>query len=128
MFMAEVVRESSLREAAARVGLGHEALRKFLHGITRRPHDRGRQGMAELCLEHRRRLADSGSTPTAGHLKLVFPRGLDPALAEVQALFDPLRGGPRASTAAELEAWLVRKLREEYAAEPQWGKRKPRKK
>ena len=127
--MRSLVMASSLRDVAARVGLGHEALRKFINGLTTQPHERNRRAMAELYLEGQRlRLADAQAVPTAGHLKLVLPRGLDAAVAEVEALFEVLRAAGNAPKTAEaLEAWLLRKLREEYAAEPQWGRRRPRK-
>jgi hypothetical protein len=37
-------------------------------------------------------------------------------------VFDAIRGTRKASPLADdLEQWLLRRLREEYAAEPHWG-------
>ena len=120
--MHELVLDTSLREVAARVGLGHEALRKFVNGITERPHQRSLRAMGHLYLQMRPRgVAEVRSAPTAGHLKLLFPQGLDASTAAVQALFARWREGrPPPALAAEVERWMVRRLREEYAAEPTW--------
>lgn len=128
-FMHQLVLDTSLRQAAARVGLGHEALRKFISGQTERPHERSRRAMGELYLDSQRsRVAEQGAIPTAGQLKLLLPRGLEHAEAEIRAVFQALEQGqkPPAAT-AELERWLLRRLREEYAAEPRWGTRRRRK-
>lgn len=119
--MHELVLDTSLREAAALVNLGHEALRKFVNGTTERPHERSLRSMGQLY--HQRRLRGLGeartATQSAGHLKLLFAPGLEDALGEVRALFDDWREGrPPPPRAAELERWLVRRLREEHAAEP----------
>jgi hypothetical protein len=122
-FMGQLVLDTSLRDVAARVGLGHEAMRKFVNGTTERPHQRSLRAMGQLYNERQALQArERATTPTAGQLKLLLPRGLDEASAEVQAVFDSIRGTRRASPLADdLEQWLLRRLREEYAAESSWG-------
>jgi hypothetical protein len=122
-FMHQLVLDSSLRDAAARVGLGHEALRKFINGITERPHQRSLRSMGALYNEQQAlRARERATIPTAGQLKLLLPRGLEAASAEVRGVFDAIRGTRKAGAlAGELEAWLLRRLREEYAVEPSWG-------
>ena len=127
--MHQLVMDTSLRQAASRVGLGHEALRKFIAGQTERPHERTRRAMAQLYLDsQRQRVAEAEATPTAGQLKLRLPRGLEHAEAEIRAIFQALRAGQRPpATADAVEEWLQRRLREEYATEPRWGVRPRRK-
>jgi hypothetical protein len=123
-FMAEVADATNLRDAGARVGLGHEALRKFIIGETERPHTRTLKAMAELYLEHQKlAAAERESIPTAGQLKLVLPRGLE---AGIQAVEEVFATRPSSGPAKALEQWLVRRLREEYSVEPGWGARKKR--
>lgn len=123
--MQEVVLDTSLREAAALVGLGHEAMRKFVNGTTERPHQRSLRAMGNLYLERRARgVAEvrAAAAPSAPHLKLLFAPGLESSIGEVKALFAAWREGrPPPELAAEVERWLVGKLREEYAAEPSWA-------
>ena len=127
-FMAEVAHDTNLRDAGALVGLGHEALRKFVTGLTERPHERTRKAMAELYLERQKVIAaERGGHPTAGQLKMVLPRGAEPAAEAVRRVFDDLREAKHHSTtAAALEKWLQARLREEYSAEPGWAPRKKR--
>ncbi|HEY0017156.1 MAG TPA: hypothetical protein VGC13_12590 [Longimicrobium sp.] len=98
-------------------------MRKFVNGTTERPHQRSLRAMGLLYNERQALQArERGTIPTAGQLKLLLPRGLDEAGAEVRAVFDAIRGTRKASPLADdLEQWLLRRLREEYAAEPQWG-------
>lgn len=126
--MEELVLDTSLREAAALVGLGHEALRKFINRTTEKPHKRSLRSMASLYLERRRlRVAEVRTTPTAGHLKLILPRGAEAATEAVKATFDAWREGRKPPPlAADIEKWLFAKLREEYAAEPNWAPRRKR--
>jgi hypothetical protein len=121
--MHELVLDTSLREAAGLVGLGHEALRKFVNGTTERPHQRSLRAMGQLYHERKaNRVAESRSAPTAGHLKLLFSRGLEESTAEVHELFDAWREGrPPPALAASVERWLVLRLGEEYAAEGSWA-------
>jgi hypothetical protein len=118
-FMRELVLESSLRPAAKRVGLGHEALRKFIIGETDRPHERSRRAMGQLYLERKRlSVAEGEAAPSAGQLKLLLPRGLEKASAEISAVFEVFRGMSRPpALAADLERWLLRRLQAEYARE-----------
>ena len=122
--MQELVLDTSLREAAGLVGLGHEALRKFVNGTTERPHQRSLRSMGQLYLDRRARgvAEPRTATPRAPHLKLLFSPGLETATGEAKALFDDWREGRAPPPlAAELERWLVSKLREEYAVEPNWA-------
>lgn len=118
--MAQLVLGTSLRDVAARVGLGHEALRKFVNRTTERPHQRSLRAMAELY--NARQAREQETVPTAGQLKLLLPRGLDNASATVREVFDAIRGTRKAGAyAGAMEHYLLRRLEEEYAAEPDWG-------
>ena len=122
-FMRQLVLDTSLRDAAGLVGLGHEALRKFINGTTERPHQRSLRNMAQLYNERQALKAHERATaPTAGQLSLLLPRGLDEASAGIRALFDTIRGSRRAPAIADdVESWLLRRLREEYAADSTWA-------
>jgi hypothetical protein len=124
--MHGVVLDTSLRDAAELVGLGHEALRKFVNGTTEKPHQRSLRSMGHLYLERRARgVGEVRSAPSAGALKLLFSRGLEESAKEVKELFDGWRDGqPPPALAEEVERWLLHKLHEEYAAEPDWTSRK----
>ena len=121
--MHQLVLDTSLRDVAARVGLGHEAMRKFVNGTTERPHQRSLRAMGQLYNERQALHARERTTaPTAGQLKLLLPRGLEVASAEIRALFDTIRGTRKAgSLADDLEQFLLRRLQEEYAVEPNWA-------
>jgi hypothetical protein len=100
-FMAELAHVTNLRDAGALVGMGHEALRKFVLGRTKRPHDRNLKAIAELYLEHQKMaVAEREALPTAGQLKLVLPRGLDAAADAIREVFDALRETKRYSGSA----------------------------
>ena len=122
-FMGQLVLDTSLRDVAARVGLGHEAMRKFVNGTTERPHQRSLRAMGQLYHERQALHArERAAAPSAGQLKLLLPRGLEEASAEVKSVFDTIRGTRKAPPIADdLEQWLLRRLREEYAVEPSWG-------
>jgi hypothetical protein len=122
-FMDQLVLATSLRDAAALVGLGHEALRKFINGTTARPHQRSLRAMAQLYNERQALQAREGTTtPTPGQLKLLLPRGLQDASAAVAEVFDAIRGTRKAGAYAEnMERYLLRVLEAEYAAEPNWA-------
>jgi hypothetical protein len=127
--MHELVLDTSLREAAALVGLGHEALRKFVNGTTEQPHQRSLRSMGQLYQQRRLKGVAEVRTDTqsAGHLKLLFAPGLDAALAELAEVFDDWREGRAPSARAlELERWLAHKLREEHAGEAQYTPAKRR--
>jgi hypothetical protein len=122
--MRELVLDTSLREAASLVGLGHEALRKFVNNTTEKPHQRSLRSMGQLYLQRRARgVAEARTdTPSAPHLKLLFSPGLETATGEARALFDAWREGRAPPPlAAEVERWMVLKLREEYADEATWA-------
>lgn len=122
--MQELVLDTSLREAAGLVGLGHEALRKFVNGTTEKPHQRSLRSMGRLYLQRRAGGVQEVRTAVskAPHLKLLFAPGLDAAIGEVRALFEDWRNGhPPPQRAVDLERWLIARLREEHAAEPRAG-------
>lgn len=126
--MAELVDAMNLRDAAALVGLGHEALRKFVIGETKRPHARSIKAMAQVYLDRQKIIAaEREALPTAGQLKLVLPRGIEAGSDAIREVFDRLREAKRSSATVDaLEQWLLRRLREEYAVEPNWGARPKR--
>ena len=121
--MGQLVLDTSLRDVAARVGLGHEAMRKFVNGTTERPHQRSLRAMGQLYNERQAlRARERATAPTAGQLKLLLPRGLDEASAVVREVFDAIRGTRKAGAHADdLEQFLLRRLEEEYAVEPNWA-------
>ena len=121
--MGQLVLDTSLRDVAALVGLGHEALRKFINGTTERPHQRSLRAMGQLYNERQALQAKERTTaPTAGQLKLLLPRGLQDASAAVQEVFDAIRGSRKAGAYADdMERFLLRRLEEEYFEEPNWG-------
>jgi hypothetical protein len=139
-FMTELVQDSNLREAGRLIGRGREAVRKFISGEIEMPHDRTRKSIAVLYQQKygggsgTRKVAEVAQpTPTATPLKLILPRGVERASAEIRAVFDALRQSsaelPPATTA--LERWLLRRVKEEYAAEVPYARprqRAPRKK
>jgi hypothetical protein len=96
-------------------------VRKFVSGQIQTPHSRTREAIATLYLQRQQtgRVAETRvATPSPTPLKLILPQGMERATAEIRALFDPLRGKPDApATAAAIESWLLRRVREEYAAE-----------
>jgi hypothetical protein len=125
--MHALVLDTSLRDAAAQVGLGHEALRKFVNGTTERPHQRSLRSMGQLYGKRAGAGVDETfrATESAGQLKLLFARELDEAIAQARDLFAALREGREPPVnVAELEKWMVRKLREEHDGEPRAPLRK----
>ncbi len=122
-FMEQLVLATSLRDVAARVGLGHEALRKFVNGTTERPHQRSLRAMGQLYNERQALQAKERATvPTAGQLKLLLPRGQEEASAAVREVFDAIRGTRKAGAYADdMERFLLRRLEEEYATEANWA-------
>jgi hypothetical protein len=132
-FMRELVMETSLRAAARMIGRGHEMVRKFVDGAIDRPQDRTRRAMAEVFLARQklvRQVSTNPSTPTAGRLSLVLPKGTDAATREIRNIFELIRGSEKAPRSADvLEGWLVRRIEEEYATEVRYsGAKKPRRK
>jgi hypothetical protein len=119
-FMDQLVLDTSLRDVAALVGLGHEALRKFINGTTERPHARSLRSMGQLYNEFQAK--EQATVPTAGQLKLLLPRGLQDASASVREVFDAIRGTRKAGAYADdMERFLLRRLEEEYFDEPNWA-------
>jgi hypothetical protein len=118
--MDQLVLDTSLRDVAALVGLGHEALRKFINGTTERPHARSLRAMGQLYNEFQAK--EQATVPTAGQLKLLLPRGLQEASAAVRQVFDAIRGTRKAGAYADdMERFLLRRLEEEYFEEPNWA-------
>ena len=135
--MTELAREVGLREAGRLVERGREQVRKFISGAIEVPHPRTRQRLGELYIErHGRgdRVAETlVHTPSPTPLKLILPKGLERATAEIRTLFALIRKHPDApETAAGVEQWLLRHVKAEYSAEQAYprpaGKRKPPKK
>jgi hypothetical protein len=115
------VRATSLREVGRMIGRGREQVRKFVSGDIQNPHDRTREAIARLYLQWQKtgRVAEvrtEEGTPTP--LKMILPQGLEKASGEIRAVFERIRAADDAPpTAAALEGWLLRRLKEEYAAE-----------
>lgn len=134
--MAELVRDSNLREAARLIGRGREQVRKFVAGEIENPHPSTREAIAKLY----QRREQSGALlarevpaerPTRTPLRLVLPRGIEKATAEIRAVFDVLRrhAGEGPESAAALEKWLLTHVKDEYAVEVPYARprrRKPR--
>jgi hypothetical protein len=119
-FMDQLVLATSLRDVAALVGLGHEALRKFINGTTERPHQRSLRAMGQLYNEFQAK--EQATVPTAGQLKLLLPRGLQDASGAVREVFDAIRGTRKAGAYADdMERFLLRRLEEEYFEAPNWA-------
>jgi hypothetical protein len=130
-FMRELVLATSLREAARLIDRGHEMVRKFIDGTIQRPQERTRKAMAELLIARTRlvdRVRTSPSTPTAGQLTVILPKGVDAAVKEIRRVFAIVKASEKAPPSAEqLENWLVRRVQEEYATDVRYrpvGKKK----
>lgn len=143
--MSELVQDSNLREAGRLIGRGREAVRKFISGDIETPHDRTREAIARLYVQKYgvpaqgaaagvQKVAEAPQpVQSATPLKLILPRGVERATTEIRAIFEALRRNsdrlPPATAA--LERWLLRRVKEEYAAEvpyPRPRQRQPRKK
>ena len=135
-FAAELAREMGLREAGRLIERGREQVRKFIAGTIEIPHPRTRQRLGELYLErHGRtdRVAEAlVETPTATPLKIILPKGLERATAEIRAMFALVRKHPDApESATGVEQWLLRHVKQEYSSEqsyPRPARRRTRKK
>jgi hypothetical protein len=121
-FMDQLVLDTSLRDVAALVGLGHEALRKFINGTTERPHQRSLRAMGQLYNERQAQARERAAVPTAGQLRLLLPRGLEDASAAVREAFDAIRGTRKGGAYVDnMERYLLRRLEEEYAVDTSWA-------
>ena len=121
-FMDQLVLDTSLRDVAALVGLGHEALRKFINGTTERPHQRSLRAMGQLYNERQSQAKERAAVPTAGQLRLLLPRGLEDATAAVREAFDAIRGTRKGGAYADnMERFLLLRLEEEYAVDTSWA-------
>jgi hypothetical protein len=121
-FLTELAREVGLREAGRLFGRGREQVRKFISGKIEVPHPRTRQRLGELYIErHGRggRVAETlVPTPTPTPLKLILPKGLERATADIRAMFALIRKHPDApATATGVEQWLLRHVKHEYSTE-----------
>lgn len=136
--MSELVADSNLREAGRLIGRGREAVRKFVSGDIENPHDRTREAIAKLYVQkygtgvlHAAEVAQPAPSPTP--LKLILPQGVERATTEIRAVFEGLRhhAGELPPSTAALERWLLRRVKEEYAAEVPYARprqRRPRQK
>ncbi|HKP76579.1 MAG TPA: hypothetical protein VJT67_13710, partial [Longimicrobiaceae bacterium] len=121
-FMAELVVDSNLREAGRLIGRGREAVRRFVAGDIETPHDRTREAIARLYLQKQDggTLAAAEATQPAASptpLKLLLPQGVERATAEIRQIFEGLKRhvDELPSSAAAVETWLLRRVKEEYA-------------
>jgi hypothetical protein len=127
-FITELAREMGLREAGRLIGRGREQVRKFIAGTIEVPHPRTRQRLGELYIErHGRgeRVAETlVQTPSATPLKMILPKGLERATAEIRSLFALIRKQPEApESATGVEQWLLRHVKSEYSSEQTYPKR-----
>ena len=137
-FMSELVADSNLREAGRLIGRGREAVRRFVGGDIEMPHDRTREAIARLYQQkHGTGVMQAAETrqPVASPtpLKLILPQGVERATTEIRTIFEALRRNTDdlPASASAVETWLIRRVREEYASEvpyPRKRKRPPRKK
>jgi hypothetical protein len=137
-FMAELVQDSNLREAGRLIGRGREAVRKFVSGDIEMPHDRTRKAIATLYQQKygtgvKVAAEVPQTTPTPTPLRLILPRGVERATAEIRATFQALHehSAKLPASASALERWLLKRVKEEYAAEVPYARprqRQPRKK
>ena len=144
-FLADFVNETSLREVGRLIGRGREQVRKFIAGEIETPHDRTREAIAKLYWQRHPERAPAGvvvaalreapvANPTPTPLKLILPQGLEKATAALREVFGEVRrtgSGEVPALAGALETWLLRRVKEEYAAEVPYARprqRKPRKK
>ena len=122
VFLSELVNETSLREAGRLIGRGREQVRKFVSGQIQTPHDRTREAIARMYLERQAaagRVAERpAATRTPTPLKMILPPGIERATAEIRAIFEIVRSHPDVpDSATALETWLLRRVKDEYAAE-----------
>lgn len=131
--MTELVADSNLREAGRLIGRGREAVRKFVSGDIEMPHDRTREAIAKLYVQKYGSVAmraaevtQPAASPTP--LKLILPQGVERATAEIRAVFEPLRkdGGDVSASIAALERWLLKRVKDEYAAEVPYARPRQR--
>jgi len=131
--MTELVADSNLREAGRLIGRGREAVRKFVSGDIEMPHDRTREAIAKLYVQkygsvamRAAEVAQPVASPTP--LKLILPQGVERATAEIRSVFEALRrpGAEVPATAAALERWLLKRVKDEYAAEVPYARPRQR--
>ena len=143
-FLAKLVREVGLREAGRLIGRGREGVRKIVSGDVQRPHQITLERLGKLYLDSRAEAEgqgrkEEGAEPgmarerpveklTPMPLKLILPRPLEKATAEIRAIFALIRRHPDApETAAAVEQWLIRQVKREYGDENPYrgGKGRP---
>jgi len=122
--MAELVSDSNLREAGRLIGRGREAVRRFVAGDIETPHDRTREAIARLYLQKQGGVsAAAAEAPQPATspipLKLILPQGAERATTEIRQIFEGLRkhSGALPASAAAVETWLLRRVKDEYASE-----------
>ncbi|HYJ79240.1 MAG TPA: hypothetical protein VEW03_06550 [Longimicrobiaceae bacterium] len=131
-----MVNDTNLREAGRMIGRGREMVRKFIAGEIQNPHPKTREAIARLYVRKHGpgapRVAEvEVETPSRTPLKLLFDPGLEKATSEVRAGFELFRrhAAEAPAWAGRLEKWLLTRLKDEYAAEvPYPRRRRPREK
>lgn len=131
--MAELVADTNLREAGRLVGRGREAVRRFVAGDIETPHDRTREAIVRLYQQkHGIGVMEAAETrqsaPSATPLKLLLPQGAERATTEIRLIFEGLRrnAADLPATASAVETWLLRRVKEEYAAEVPYPRKRQR--
>ncbi|HYW05871.1 MAG TPA: hypothetical protein VE913_02880 [Longimicrobium sp.] len=121
-FIKELAAEVGLRETGRLIEKGREQVRKFIAGAIENPHPRTRKAIGELYMERHGRQGQVAEaqvealTPTP--LRLILPRSLEKATAEIRAIFGPIRkSGEAPDSTVGVEQWLLRHVKSEYAAE-----------
>ncbi|HWK89245.1 MAG TPA: hypothetical protein VNP72_04595 [Longimicrobium sp.] len=118
------------RKLEEELDINHEAIRKFVEGITRMPHPATRETYAELYLRHHpagyaaeRKVEGPVPLPP---LKQVLPQGREAAQAVVEGVFALARRHPDELPEGtdNLEKWLRKLLKAEYDAEPKYPGRR----
>jgi hypothetical protein len=143
-FFRDFINDTSLCEVGRLIGRGREQVRKFAAGEIERPHDRTREAMVKLYWQIHPERAPAGAvpalreapvaSPTPTPLKLILPQGLEKATAALREVFGEVRRtgtGEVPALAGALESWLLRRVKEEYAAEVPYARprqRRPRRK
>ncbi len=123
---------TSLRDAEAATGVGHEAIRKFVEGETVNPHPRSIKAFTSLYWRERGLVfvAEAGGTEApvfwASELRAIYPGGKRQADADVRAIFALAERHPEElpGTAGAMKRWWMRLLDAEYRNEMPY--RKPR--
>lgn len=123
-FVAEQAEVHGVRALARAWGIGHETLRKFVTGMTARPHPRQRALYGARFLERYPAgyVAERGRGRTRFRpLKMLLPPGRDAALAVLDRIFALAAAAPDApAETAAVGAWMRLLLEAEYEAEARY--------